>query len=549
MENLVAWKKKYRKIKKEFDAIKNYPDKLNYWKTNLCSKESIYWDFIPRYFIQGDEQERLLPENQVCIFPEHSNDKELFCDWVFNLIEEDDRLKKHSFNKLKLAFNETIGKTPLPKEFILSELKEIEYQRDKEQKNFENKLQIKTWAYYYGYMSVVKGEKTWIDMDSELFLKLSLNISNGVADAYYYSFLQKELEKLEQLKYQNMKIEVKHDIETIELEKCIYLMGFWINGDSKVISEFLDEESDIDKKYVTPFDNELNKNLLRKDTREAKRDLIKYYIFQFIEIQGFLNIHKSIIQHKPDSKGDSLQRNTSEVKTDFEKYVIICSQYFDVFFNVIQLCCKNYNIDFFKACLELNFTLEFIDSGISLMFEEKRNENLLSQEAETKSTNTSNRSIAADIVDSLRAEVEMDELLLRAENIRKEKEGINSATQPNIFCKSMPLNIPIEHFKVFTEKLSKNKKPFLTIEQLNLFIDKAFKGNEKLPKQKFNQMPKGEKLLIQAVFYDFYNTNCFYYFNTMQCQDIFIKLLTDNFEGWDYKNVKANFTPKTKKRI
>ena len=69
MENLVAWKKKYRKIKKEFDAIKNYPDKLNYWKTNLCSKESIYWDFIPRYFIQGDEQERLLPENQVCIFP------------------------------------------------------------------------------------------------------------------------------------------------------------------------------------------------------------------------------------------------------------------------------------------------------------------------------------------------------------------------------------------------------------------------------------------------------------------------------------------------
>ncbi len=144
---------------------------------------------------------------------------------------------------------------------------------------------------------------------------------------------------------------------------------------------------------------------------------------------------------------------------------------------------------------------------------------------------------------------EIEKLFLRTEKIRKEKEGINSATQPNIFCKSMPLNIPIEHFKVFTEKLSKNKNPFLTIEQLNLFIDRAFKGNEKLPKQKFNQMPKGEKLLIQAVFYDFYNTNCFYYFNTMQCQDIFIKLLTDNFEGWDYKNVKANFTPKTKKRI
>jgi len=200
-ENLVAWKKKYRKIKKEFDAIKNYPDKLDYWKTNLCSKESIYWDLIPRYFLLEEVQERELPENQVCIFPEHSNDKELFCDWVFNLIEEDDSLKKHSFNKLKLAFNETIGKTPLPKEFILSELKEIEYQRDKEKKNCENKLQLITWAYYYGYTSVVKGKKLWIDMDSELFYKLSLSISKGVADAYYYSFLKDQLGLLERIPY------------------------------------------------------------------------------------------------------------------------------------------------------------------------------------------------------------------------------------------------------------------------------------------------------------------------------------------------------------
>lgn len=366
VENLVAWRKKYRRIKKEFETIENYPDKLSYWKTNLCSKENTYWNFIPRYFIKGDEQERLLPDNQICIFPENSSDKELFCDWIFNLIEEDDTIKKHSFNKLKLAFNETISRTPLPKEYILSELKEIEYQREKEQKNFENKLQIDTWAYYYGYISVVKGKKLWIDMDSELFFKLSLNITNGVADAYYYSFLKEKL---------------------------------------------------------------------------------------------------ALLENPPP------------------------------------------------------------------------------QQTELKN------SIAAEIAEKLRTEVEMDELFLRTEKIRKEKEGINSATQPNIFCKSMPLNIPIEHFKVFTEKLSKNKNPFLTIEQLNLFIDKAFKGNEKLPKQKFNQMPKGEKLLIQAVFYDFYNTNCFYYFNTMQCQDIFIKLLTDNFEGWDYKNVKANFTPKTKKRI
>ncbi len=119
----------------------------------------------------------------------------------------------------------------------------------------------------------------------------------------------------------------------------------------------------------------------------------------------------------------------------------------------------------------------------------------------------------------------------------------------NTFCKSMPLNIPKEHFKVFIDTNSKNKKTFLTTEQYNSFIERAFCGNTDMPKQKFNQAPKGEKLLIQSVFYEFYNTNCFEYFHTMQCQENFIKLLTDNFEGWDFKNVQENFTPKTKKRL
>lgn len=40
----------------------------------------------------------------------------------------------------------------------------------------------------------------------------------------------------------------------------------------------------------------------------------------------------------------------------------------------------------------------------------------------------------------------------------------------NLFCKSMPLNIPRSHFKVFTENNSKNGKPFLTSFQLDSFI-------------------------------------------------------------------------------
>jgi hypothetical protein len=113
----------------------------------------------------------------------------------------------------------------------------------------------------------------------------------------------------------------------------------------------------------------------------------------------------------------------------------------------------------------------------------------------------------------------------------------------NVFCKSMTINIPKDHFKVFTEKNSKNGKPYLTISEFDAFIEKAFCGNTNILKQKFNQTT-GDKLFIQSVFYEFYYKYCFDYFSTMKCQDNFVRLLTDNFEGWVFKNVKDNFKPK-----
>lgn len=126
---------------------------------------------------------------------------------------------------------------------------------------------------------------------------------------------------------------------------------------------------------------------------------------------------------------------------------------------------------------------------------------------------------------------------------------IDENTEKNVFCTSMSLDIPKDHFKVFKEKKSENGKPFLTDKQFENFIEKAFCGNKNIELQKFNQIPKGEKILIQAVFYDFYDSYCFDYFKTGQKQDEFIKLLTDNFIGWDFEKIKKKFKPATKKRL
>jgi hypothetical protein len=118
----------------------------------------------------------------------------------------------------------------------------------------------------------------------------------------------------------------------------------------------------------------------------------------------------------------------------------------------------------------------------------------------------------------------------------------------NVFCKSMPLHIPKNHFKVFTEKNSKNCKPFITAEQLDAFIDRAFCGNTNLQKIRFN-LDSREISAIRYVFYRFYNTYYFEYFETLQCRPAFIRLLTDNFEGWDFETVNENFNKKPKKTI
>lgn len=130
----------------------------------------------------------------------------------------------------------------------------------------------------------------------------------------------------------------------------------------------------------------------------------------------------------------------------------------------------------------------------------------------------------------------------------KSDEKIEDGKEINIFNRKMKLDIPRNHFKRLTTNKSKNGKPFLTETQLDNFIQKAFLGKD-LSKQKINIAPNGEKLLIQSVFYEFYDSYSFDYFGTQQKQDVFIKLLTDNFDGWIYEKIKGNFKPKTNKRL
>lgn len=127
------------------------------------------------------------------------------------------------------------------------------------------------------------------------------------------------------------------------------------------------------------------------------------------------------------------------------------------------------------------------------------------------------------------------------------KSKKTTSEEINIFHRKMKLDIPRSHFRRLTTNKSKNGEPFLTKIQLDNFIQKAFLG-EKLPKQRINVAPKGEKILIQYVFKEFYN-QYYDYFNTCQVSKLFIELLTENFDNWEYENVKNSFNKIPKKPL
>lgn len=119
----------------------------------------------------------------------------------------------------------------------------------------------------------------------------------------------------------------------------------------------------------------------------------------------------------------------------------------------------------------------------------------------------------------------------------------------NAFCKAMPIETARMHFGKLTKNKSMNGKPFLTEEALESFIQRAFSGNTALPKQEINLNPNRERAHVYNVFYQFYLTASKDWEPGIQCREKYIRLLTENFENWDYERAKNNFTKAPKKPL
>lgn len=165
---------------------------------------------------------------------------------------------------------------------------------------------------------------------------------------------------------------------TNELEKCLHIIGYWCNEDKTVIKK-LNEQTDIEKQYINPFSKELNINLLNRDNLEAKSDLIKFYLFEFIDLLSFYKTHKKIIDIYYTNEQDIVKKID-----EYEHYVVNSYKLFSMLLDEIQICCYKYKIDFFEICNYINFSTEYIDCSITVAFEQIRNKNLPLQPTKPK---------------------------------------------------------------------------------------------------------------------------------------------------------------------
>lgn len=156
-------------------------------------------------------------------------------------------------------------------------------------------------------------------------------------------------------------------MKTKKFDKIFYLITYYVHENSDVIDELNNNELNFYIECNKPFIKELNKNLLENVTIENKSDIIKFYLFKFMELEYFFKHNETLLFEEP-CFDKNIYKN--------DAYAINCHYLYDGILTEIQFCCGKYNIDFWRLCKEVNLDILLFDSGVTLGFKELESKKL-----------------------------------------------------------------------------------------------------------------------------------------------------------------------------
>ncbi len=117
------------------------------------------------------------------------------------------------------------------------------------------------------------------------------------------------------------------------------------------------------EKFIKPFTEELNKNLLASS--DGKNDKIKFYLYELKDLNHFFK--------NPEYAKLLFQSPITDKSLSTEYNLIIITHYlYNLMVNKIQYCCLKYNIDFLSICNEIEFDCSNIDCSIFSSSEDKQ---------------------------------------------------------------------------------------------------------------------------------------------------------------------------------
>ncbi len=111
--------------------------------------------------------------------------------------------------------------------------------------------------------------------------------------------------------------------------------------------------------------------------------------------------------------------------------------------------------------------------------------------------------------------------------------------------------VPLSKVRAHFQILTRNPKPLLSSAQLNLFINQAFKDYSpgKAIKEKISLNIQGRVWMsVISVFHGFFELSCGLG-SSVNDKRSYVKLLSDNFNGFDEEKLMRNFNKKPKKLL
>jgi hypothetical protein len=158
------------------------------------------------------------------------------------------------------------------------------------------------------------------------------------------------------------KLNAALSVVLVESEEWVSIDELLRKSNSLLCVVLLNADIDLVEKFIEPFSEELDINLLLSS--EGKNDKIKFYLYKLRELNLFFKNPKyATLLFKSPISDESLS-------TEYN-LIIVTHYLYDLTVAEIQYCCLKYNIDFLSICNEVNFDCSTIDCAISLAVEEK----------------------------------------------------------------------------------------------------------------------------------------------------------------------------------